>query len=209
LELIISTDAGSERQLRTFEHPRLPIGRSTTDMLALLDFERGLAIADSLAQAADRITARQGVSGPAAQRYIAAASEYQNKYAGAFMTRQQLTALLANPHLQVYQHPEAFMSCNYDSFKALCAVGVADGESSLKTPSLSRCDQRCPNLSRSDGDIDAARAEIDALEAELAGGINPYPLQQRLGQRRTGLLRLVEEHESTRTVTMPNSEVTT
>lgn len=184
-------------------------GRSTADMLAMLDFERGLAMADTLAQAADQINSGQGVSGPAAQRYIAAASEYQNKYAGAFMTRRQLTALLANPRLQVYQHPQAFTSCNYDPFKALCDAGAAADEPSLKTPSLSRCDSRCPNLSRSDADIAAAHEEIDALEAELAGGINPYPIQQRLGQRRTGLLHLIDQHESTRTVPTPNSKATT
>lgn len=41
-------------------------GRSKADMLELLDFERGLALADALSDARDRLAAGESVSGPAA-----------------------------------------------------------------------------------------------------------------------------------------------
>ena len=45
-------------------------GRSKTDMLQVLNFESGMAMADTLVEAADRLTDGEAVSGPAADRYV-------------------------------------------------------------------------------------------------------------------------------------------
>ncbi|MET9789329.1 hypothetical protein [Streptomyces canus] len=75
-------------------------GRTKQDMLKLLDFERQLALADTLAEASDRLADGEGVSGPAAERYIDAAHEFDARYAGGFATRAQLRTLMNNPRLQ-------------------------------------------------------------------------------------------------------------
>ncbi|WP_055714509.1 hypothetical protein [Streptomyces torulosus] len=72
-------------------------GRTKADMLEILDFEKTLALADALAEASDRLSAGEGVSGPAADRYIAAADEFTARYAGGFATKGQMKALRNNP----------------------------------------------------------------------------------------------------------------
>ncbi|MFB7266278.1 hypothetical protein ACFCXH_29645, partial [Streptomyces nojiriensis] len=84
--------------------------RSKADMLELLDFEKGLALADALSEARERIAAGEGVSGPAAGRYIAAATEFENRYAGTYLGKQELRALVKNPKLQVYEDSKAFLT---------------------------------------------------------------------------------------------------
>src|SRR5487761_1844722 len=70
-------------------------GQSRVDMLQILDLEQALATADTLTEAAGRLNDGEGVSGPAAGRYIAAAREFQAAYAGGFASKRQYRALLA------------------------------------------------------------------------------------------------------------------
>ncbi|MEV5886745.1 hypothetical protein AB0L74_29390 [Streptomyces sp. NPDC052020] len=49
-------------------------------MLDVLDMEKGLALADTLTGAGERIAAGETVSGPAADRYRAAAAELSGRY---------------------------------------------------------------------------------------------------------------------------------
>ncbi|MCJ0875514.1 hypothetical protein [Streptomyces sp. AP-93] len=183
-------------------------GRSTTDMLQLLDLEQALATAETLATAAERLTSGEGVSGPAVGRYITAASEFQTTYAGGFLSKRQHKALIANPHLQVFDHPESFLTCNYDPHAALCnpARGGADA-TTQRTPSHSRCRSACPNISRTDTHMDLAAKEIEQLSAEISDGLLPHPIRQRLQQRQQALDALIEAHRSTRTTTGEGAHV--
>lgn len=179
-------------------------GRSTTDMLQLLDLEQALATAETLAAAAERLTTGEGVSGPAAGRYIAAADEYQNTYAGGFLTKRQHKALIANPRLQVFDHPESFLSCNYDPHTALCnpTRGKADA-TAQRTPSHNRCQSACPNISRTDAHMDLAAAEAERITAEIGDGLLPHPIRRRLEQRRQSLDALIADHRTSRVTNTP------
>ena len=57
-------------------------GRSKADMLEVLDQEKGLALAETLTEAGERIAAGERVSGPAADRYRTAAAEFSDRFAG-------------------------------------------------------------------------------------------------------------------------------
>ncbi|MFE9258566.1 hypothetical protein [Streptomyces sp. NPDC006879] len=175
-------------------------GRSRVDMLEVLDFERGLAMADTLATAAERIEDREGISGPAASRYVAAASEFQNKFGGTYMSKKTVAALRDNPKLQVFDSPGAFMTCNYDAFKALCDPARGTGADPQRTPDRSRCNPACANISRTDGQIDAARREVTSIDIEIASGLNPAPIDARLQQRKTKLEEVIERHDAERIV---------
>lgn len=170
-------------------------GRSKTDMLQILDFERGLAMAETLADAAQRLHAGEGVSGPAAARYIRAATEYGQRYAGAFTTSRGLKALRGNPRLQIFEDPRAMLTCNYDPFTALCHDERIARTAASHTPDRTNCDPACPNVSRTDTQIDHHRREIERIDAELAAGLAPQPLAQRQRQRKTKLLQIVAKHE--------------
>lgn len=174
-------------------------GRSRFDMLEILDFEESLAMADNLSTAGKRIAAGEGLSGPAAHRYAAAAREYQASFEGSFLTTRQHRALMANPRLRVYEHAEAFLTCNHDPFAALCDPDRGRGRGGhQRTPSLDRCDRLCANISRTDTHIARAQAERQAIIEELADRINPLPIAQRLIQRNQKLETIISDHEATR-----------
>ncbi|MCX4427155.1 hypothetical protein [Streptomyces mirabilis] len=89
-------------------------------MLEALDQEKGLALAETLTEADERIAAGETVSSSAADRYRTAAAEFSHRYAGTYLGKRELRALVANPRLQVYEDPKDFLACNHDAFTALC-----------------------------------------------------------------------------------------
>lgn len=174
-------------------------GRSTVDMLQILDLEQALATADALSEAAERLNTGEGVSGPAAARYIAAAAQFQAAYPGGFVSKRQHKALLDNPRLQVFDHPQAMLTCNHDPLKALCDPNRGKPASAPKrTPSPDRCHPACANISRTDTHIGRVQAEIDRIGAEITDGLAPHPIRQRLLQRRSALEQIITRHEATR-----------
>ncbi|WP_413801360.1 hypothetical protein [Streptomyces iranensis] len=58
-------------------------------MLEVLDQEKGLALAETLTEAGERIAAGEKVTGPAADRYRAAAAEFSNRYAGTYLGKRR------------------------------------------------------------------------------------------------------------------------
>ncbi|MGH3180340.1 MAG: hypothetical protein ACRDOE_00295 [Streptosporangiaceae bacterium] len=174
-------------------------GRSRVDMLEILDLEQALATADTLTEAAGRLHDGDGVSGPAAARYIAATREFQATYTGGFASKRQYKALLDNPRLQVFDHPQALLTCNYDPLKALCDPNRGrPGGQLQRTPSQDRCHSACANISRTDTHVERIQAEIDRIEAEIGDGMAALPIQQRLRQRQTTLNEIVARHQATR-----------
>jgi hypothetical protein len=168
-------------------------------MLEILDLEQALATADTLTEAAERLRDGEGVSGPAAARYIAAAREFQGSYAGGFASKRQHKALLDNPRLQVFDHPQALLTCNHDPLKALCDLNRGKpGGQPQRTPSHDRCNSACANISRTDTHIERVQSEVDRIEDEITAGLVPLPIQQRLRQRQRSLGEIITGHLATR-----------
>lgn len=181
-------------------------GRSTSDMLDVLALERAYAIADTLQEAAERLREGEGVSGPAAGRFIAAVSEFERTYPGGFLSKRQAKALLGNPRLQVFADPEALLICNKDPAKALCDPGRGSpGHRPPPTPSHDRCQRACANIARTDSLIQQMREEVSGLNEEIADGINPRPVELRLRQRRDVQQAAIDRHEATRVTARPES----
>ncbi|WP_234540614.1 hypothetical protein [Streptomyces shenzhenensis] len=171
-------------------------GRSKADMLEVLDQEKGLALAETLTEAGERIDAGEKVSGPAAHRYRAAA-EFSARYAGTYLGKRELRALVANPRLQVHEDPKAFLTCNHDAFTALCnPERDRAGHGGRSTPDHSRCHPACANISRTDSQIAALRAEVARIEADAIAGLDPYPIAAREQQRKDHLTALIRRHEA-------------
>jgi hypothetical protein len=189
-----------------YGHLRLPMsesyaGRATTDLLDLLDLEHARTIADTLTDAVDRLSHGEGVSGPAAGRYIAAVGEYRAAQTGGRLTKRQHRALLNNPRLQVFDHEQALLICNYEPTTALCHPSRHNHRQADRTPSHDRCQARCSNIARTDTHIARVQAEADRLNEEIAEGTNPYPIQQRLRIRHAALLGIIDDHHANRTTT--------
>ncbi|GGL15767.1 hypothetical protein GCM10010094_90840 [Streptomyces flaveus] len=161
----------------------------------ILDFEKTLALADSLAEASDRLTAGQKISGPAADRYIAAAHEFTDRYGGGFATKGQMKALRNNPRLQIFEDPQALLTCNLDPYKALCDPDLASSaKPSMRTPNWNRCNPACANISRTDTHIDRAREQLAQIDADCTDPHLPYPVRRRLDLCRANREKIIQEH---------------
>jgi hypothetical protein len=172
-------------------------GRSKADMLDVLDLEKGLALAETLTEAGVRIASGQKVTGPAADRYRAAAAEFSHRYAGTYLGKRELRALVANPRLQVYEDPKAFLTCNHDAFTALCNPDRSRArDGGRATPDHSRCHPACANISRTDSQITALRGEVTRIDAAAEAGLDPYPIAAREQQRKTHLTEIIRRHEA-------------
>ncbi|MFE7908614.1 hypothetical protein [Streptomyces albogriseolus] len=168
-------------------------GRTKADMLEILDFEETLALAD----ASDRLSAGEGVNGPAADRYIVAAEEFTARYAGGFATKGQMKALHNNPRLRIFEDPQALLTCNLDPYKALCDPDVAKGtKPSLRTPNWNRCNPACANISRTDTHIQRAHEQLAQIDTDCADPHLPHPIRRRLELCRASREKIIQADEA-------------
>ncbi|MEU7474169.1 hypothetical protein AB0A94_37765 [Streptomyces sp. NPDC044984] len=166
-------------------------------MLEVLDQEKGLALAETLTEAGERLAAGEKVSGPAADRYRAAAAEFTDRYAGTYLGRRELRTLVANPRFQVYEDPKAFLTCNHDAFTALCNPDCdRAGDGGRNTSDHFRCHPACANISRTDSQITALRTEVARTDADADAGLDPYPIAAREQQRKAHLTAIIRRHDA-------------
>lgn len=125
-------------------------------------YEDWLFRLEQLADRADRLTAGQHVSGPAADTYRHRVHTAGQRFAGRVLTStRQALDLLGNPLLQVY--PGRAMTCVFDAGKALCQTQAAEGDT-RRTPDLSDCRPTCRNIAYTDADI----ADLQTRARQLA-----------------------------------------
>ena len=86
-------------------------GRARQGLRRVLDIETARAMADYLDTVADDLHNGHGISGPAADRMIAAARNARSRFEGKFLTLRQAEALLDEPEFHVYDNPNAFLTC--------------------------------------------------------------------------------------------------
>ena len=172
--------------------------RARHGLRRVLDIETARATADYLQDLADRIEAGEAVSGPAAQRMIRSARA-ATRFEGMFLGKAEVRALTRDPQFQVFDNPDAFLTCNKDPAKALCDPdrGTRDPTDN-RPPSLDRCNPACANVARTGNHIADARAEIARLRAEASDPLTAIPLAERLRQRVRVLEAMVEGHKKTR-----------
>ena len=174
--------------------------RAYSGMNEVLD-EHAFALRDDLEASYEQLTAGEGVSGPAAERFAGAATEYKALFAGSVLTRRDAKTLLKNPSLQVYNNPQQHLACCYDESKALCHPSNDRQPGIERSPDLLNCDPRCANVARTDSHMAALTGEVEQLDAEIASPMTPIPIQVRLTQRRERLLAVKASHEQKRHVT--------
>lgn len=164
--------------------------RVSAGLRGVFSMEEAFAVTDTLHKAAENLETNPHVSGPAAARYRAAASEYRDRFGGLTLTTKQSAALIANPNMRVYDAPGQTLACCFDPRKALCRKDVPT--QTVTTPDLTACDHRCANIARTDEHIDTLHAELDALQEEVDSPTTPEPMRHRIrGQisRREGIIR--------------------
>ena len=174
--------------------------RARSGMSEVLN-EHAFALRDQLEASSELLAAGEGVSGPAAERFVGAVTEYNALFAGSVLTRRDAKTLLRNPTLQVYNDDGQYLACCYDESKALCHPSNDRQPGTSRTPDVLNCDPKCANVARTDTHMAALGTEVKHLEAEIASPMTPIPIQVRLTQRRDRLLAVKAEHEQKRYVT--------
>ena len=169
-------------------------GRRAHSGLSDVQEELAFAIRDCLEEGYEELAAGGGVSGPAAERFVAAVTGYKAQFAGSVLTRRDADKLLRNPNL-VYNNADMHLACCYKESLALCHPDRDRPAGIERSPDLLRCDPRCANIARSDTHMAALTAEVRDLEAEIASPMTPTPIQVRLTQRRDRLLGIKAAHE--------------
>jgi hypothetical protein len=167
----------------------------------VLDIETAMGIAQFLQEVADRLEGGEGISGPAASRMIRSVRERATRFEGMFLADKDLKKLLADPDFQVYDNPDAFLTCNKDPDKALCDPERGRRRAGPAVPpTLDRCNPACANIARTDSHMRDAALEIKELQAEADDPLTPWPLAERNRQRIGTLQEMIERHERTRIV---------
>jgi hypothetical protein len=152
-------------------------GRARQGLRRVLDVETARAMADYLDTLADDLRHGEGVSGPAAGRMIQAARDARTRFQGKFLTPKQAEALLDEPEFNVYDNPEAFLTCNNDPTKALChPERTRRATKRTRPPATDRCDPACANIARTDTHIRHLRAEITNLSDNVASPLHSHPV---------------------------------
>lgn len=172
--------------------------RSSAGLEGLYEMEEAFSVADHLSVASERLRNGEGVSGPAASRYIEGVTEFAREFSGKALTKRQMTALRSNPRMRIYENGLQPVACCYDATKALCHPENRHHQRADRTPDLTRCNPNCGNVARTDMHIATIRQEIADLHHESESPATPEPLQQRIRQRIENLERLVDRHESTK-----------
>ena len=179
-------------------------GRRVSRLSDVLD-ERAFALRDQLEASSELLAAGEGVSGPAAERFVGAATEYNARFAGSVVSRREARTLLRNPALQVYNDDGQYLACCYDESKALCHPSNDRQPGTSRTPDVLNCDPKCANVARTDSHMTALTGEVEQLEAQIASPMTSKPIQVRLTQRRDRLLAVKAKHEQNRHTTPPEA----
>jgi len=181
--------------------------RTSSGLRDVFPMEEVRAIADSLTTAVERLDAGEGVSGPAARRYIEGVTEFATAYAGRWFTPRQATALRKNPKLRIHDNGFQPLACCYDATKALCHPDRERHVDASRTPDITRCVSGCGNVARTDAHIASISGEIEWRETEAASPFMPEPLRERHLQRVATLKAIVEKHGRTKIVRPAAEEV--
>lgn len=161
----------------------------------LLDLETARSVAEHLSDVHEAIQAGEGVSGPAARRLINSAAQEHHRFGGMVATVRQARTLLSDPTLNVFDNPEAYLTCNYDPSKALCHP---ERGGKRDAPSLDRCVSTCANIARTDTHAKGLEEAADRLREQADSPLLPTPVADRLRARCGELRALAERHRDIR-----------
>jgi integrase len=160
----------------------------------MVDFETARAIAIRLTEAADAMDNGEGVSGPAALRFVTAVREQSAEFNGIVTSRRQARSLLNNSSLTVFQNDDAFVWCNFNRDTALCLT--PQDVDDAPTPRLDRCKPNCLNVARTDSQARGLRRLADQFRREAA--VMPKPCAERLLASAVDFEGRAEQHDRDR-----------
>ena len=172
--------------------------RTRSGLRDVFPMEEARSRIDGMLAAKERLDGGEGVSGPAAARYIEGLEEVGRVFPGGFVSQRGLRALQKNPLLRIYDNGMQHAACCYDATKSLCHPDRERAPDPPRSPALARCDPRCPNEVRTDSHIEALTDEIHRHDVAADSPLLPEPLRKRHRQRVEAIASIIEWHEQER-----------
>jgi len=156
-------------------------------------FEDFLVRMEELAEDEKALADGEKVSGPAAGPYRERVTAANWRFGGHVLkTGREARDLMANPLLKIF-HGQG-MTCVFDPQQAACQLrGTKDDP--LVTPDIDDCRPRCPNIARTDRDIDVVRAKHSELAEIIADVLAPPIRHQRDRHEMERLATILTAHE--------------
>lgn len=156
-------------------------------------FEEWLYRLECLAEDNQQLAEGEHVSGPAADTYRHRVTEAGRQFAGHVLTSErQARDLAGNPLLQV--HHGRGMTCVLNPTTAACQLrGTIDDP--LVTPDTDDCRPKCPNLARTDRDIEYVKHQVAELKEIVSDLLAPPIRHERERHELARLQAILDAHE--------------
>jgi hypothetical protein len=116
---------------------------------------------------------------------------------------RQARALLADPTLNVFDNPDAYLTCNYDPAKALCHPGSGGKRDA---PSLDRCVSTCANIARTDTHAQHLKQSAESLREQATATLVPEPIADRIQAKAAEFVELAQRHRRDRITVKENDQ---
>ena len=169
--------------------------RVSTGLRDLFPMEEALARAEKLTDASDRLSAGEGVSGPATLNYMRGVEEFSQRYQGKYLNTKQLAEMQRDPIFKIYDNGMQPLACCYDPTKALCHIRRDKSPKTETTPNLLRCNSRCPNIAMTDSHRIALYSELKFELSQANSKMVPEPMRLRHQQRVDTLKAIIKKHD--------------
>ncbi|GHF33784.1 hypothetical protein [Streptomyces fumanus] len=156
-------------------------------------FEDWLYRLECLSDDEQALSEGEHVSGPAADTYRSRISGAHREFAGRVLTKQrQARDLMGNPLLQIH-HGEG-MTCVLNPATAACQLrGTVDDP--LVTPDTDDCRPQCPNIARTDRDVEHVKRRAAELAEIIADPLAP-PIRHERERHELGRLKsIIDAHQ--------------
>ena len=155
-------------------------------------FEDWLFRLEGLAEDEKALAAGEHVSGPAAGAYRYRVTAAGQEFGGRVLkTTRAARDLLGNPLLQIH-HGEG-MTCVFNPATAACQLrGTTDDP--MVTPDIDDCRPRCPNIARTDRDIETVKRRAVTLAEIVADPLAPPIRNERERRELEHLHRIIQAH---------------
>ncbi|WP_344121822.1 hypothetical protein [Planosporangium flavigriseum] len=167
-------------------------GRSEAGMLDVIDLEEVALALDTIDAIAERLSAGEVISGPAADTVKARVERVRHEFAGVKRTDRELARLRGLSHLQVFDVPHTLVVCAFQPSTAAC-LDSEEAAERRRTPAADRCVTGCANAARTNGHIAALRQRVH--EAEADRDVSPAPLARRLDRQIQAWRDAITTHE--------------
>ena len=160
----------------------------------MLQHADAAVIAGYLEASYERRSAGEEARGIAAERLGAAQDEFADRFVGKHLGPRELTDLRNTPNLRVYHNKRKHLVCVYDPTQALCHPENGRNANDASSPMLPNCKSGCPNIARTDSDIDAIEEEIQRLTEKQKSPSASLPAKVRYGQEIDRLRQIVADY---------------